>query len=1212
VKKPIATWISLALLGAAPAAAQTPNVELRRGDTICLIGNALAERMQHHGWLEARVQARFPELELSFRNLGFSGDEVATRRRTAGFGTPDEWLERCGADVIFAFFGFVESFGGAEGLDDFRAELEEWVDHTLAQGYGGRAPARLVLFSSIPYQDLGRRTLPDGTEHNARIELYNRALSEVAAERGVPFVDLYAPMLRAYRLARRPLTINGIHLTEDGDDVLARIIEVALFPGDPDGADTQRTRDVRALVLEKNRLWFNRYRATDGYNVYGGRSNLRYTPGSFTTGGDRYAEGVSNYEILQRELHVLDGMCAGLDRRIHAAARGNDPTSVPGPKLPPLITVETNKPGPHAYLGGEEALARMTVAEGMEINLFASEEQFPELVNPVQMAWDTRGRLWVAVWPTYPHWEPGRPMNDKLLILEDTDGDGRADVSKTFAGDLHNPTGFEFWNGGVIVANCPDLLFLEDTDGDDVYDTSERLLHGLSSADTHHAANSFVLGPDGALYFQEGTFHMSQVENVYGGVQRNSGGCVWRYEPRTHRIERYIPYGFANPHGHVFDRWGQDFMTDGTGNVNYYALPFSGHIDFPANHRGYFPFFQQRSRPCGGTEFLSSGHFPQANQGNYLVANVIGFQGIFQYEVEDAGSGFGANEVEPIVHSSDPNFRPVDIEVGPDGAIYFVDWHNVIIGHMQHHLRDPSRDAEHGRVYRVTSRNRPTLETVPIAGRPIEELLELLKSPEDRVRYRTRIELSGRDSDDVVALTRSWARGLKESSESDVHHLLEALWVQQQHDVLDRELLEELLTCDEPRARAAATRVLRYMRRHVAHPLRLLTERVIDEHPRVRLEAVVALSHLRSFKAAEAALLALGKPTDRYLDYALEETLRAHEANWVRVAQEMEPGNEAGRAHLLERLPTEDLKRVPGGAEEMLQRHGLDPDDYARAARELQETTGRPQVDVLLDAIRAADERTDGHADHLLMGLFGALRSMAPHPDELGSLARDGRRASTRRLATAAHLQRAPLEQAWSLAARSPETLADLLDAAPLVTDPDVRLALFPRVIEALNTEAADEAQPKGRYVRVELPGPERTLTARERADAHAREPAGSVVGARPGRGAHDRRGRALEPHGRRMGSAARRIRAARPERAAPDRVRAHQWPGATAQRRRDGPADRSRAALGDPRGRRARRARRRGDRRARPALRGSRAARRGPRGDSHDPVLGLAATAAR
>src|SRR6185369_1940912 len=156
--------------------------------------------------------------------------------------------------------------------------------------------------------------------------------------------------------------------------------------------------------------------------------------------------------------------------------------------------------------------SKIQVAEGLKVNLFASEKDFPELANPVQMAFDTKGRLWVAVMPSYPHWKPQDEMNDKILILEDTNGDGMADKCTVFADHLHCPTGFEFYNGGVLVAQAPDLIFLKDTDGDGKADYRERVIMGLDSADTHHTANSFVLSPGGALFFQEGTFHHSQVE----------------------------------------------------------------------------------------------------------------------------------------------------------------------------------------------------------------------------------------------------------------------------------------------------------------------------------------------------------------------------------------------------------------------------------------------------------------------------------------------------------------------------------------------------------------------------------------------------------------------------------------------------------------------------------------------------------------------------
>ena len=450
------------------------------------------------------------------------------------------------------------------------------------------------------------------------------------------------------------------------------------------------------------------------------------------------------------------------------------------------------------------------------MNLFASEKQFPELVNAVQMSFDPQGRLWVAVWPTYPHWKPKEPMNDKILILEDTRGTGKADKCTVFADGLHCPTGFEFWNGGVLVAQAPDLVFLKDTKGTGKADLRQRVLHGLDSADTHHTSNSFVLDAGGGLYFQEGTFHHTQVETPYGPPVRCANAGVFRYEPRTQKFSVYVTYGFANPHGHVFDHWGQDIVIDGTGSNPYHAALFSGHLDYPNKHAGPPQVYNTKGmRPCPGMEILSSRHFPPEMQGNLLVANVIGFHGIRRVKLSDDGASFTGSDEEPILSSSDENFRPSDMRIGPDGALYVLDWQNPIIGHMQHNLRDPSRGKTHGRIYRVTYPSRKLLTPVKIAGQPIEKLLELLEQPEDRVCYRTRLELTSHPGDKVIPAVKKWVAALDKKDDHYEHNLLEALWLHQSHNVVDEALLKQMLTAKDSRARAAATRVLCYWRDRV-------------------------------------------------------------------------------------------------------------------------------------------------------------------------------------------------------------------------------------------------------------------------------------------------------------------------------------------------------------------------------------------------------------
>src|SRR5262249_22291380 len=337
---------------------------------------------------------------------------------------------------------------------------------------------------------------------------------------------------------------------------------------------------------------------------------------------------------------------------------------------------------------------------------------------------------------------------DKILIFEDTDGDGKADREIIFADGLHCPTGFELINGGVLLAQAPDLMFLKDTDGDDKADVRTRVLNGLDSADTHHTSTSFQIDPGGVVYFQEGTFHHPQVETPYGPSVRTANAGVYRYEPKAQKFDVYVNFGFANPHGHVFDRWGQDVVMDGTGAVPYHGTLFSGRLPFESpdgrrqKHNRPPTIYKQRTRPCPGVEILTSRHFPDSMQGNLLVPNVIGMLGILQYKLEDNDSSFAGTELEPIISSTDQNFRPSDLKIGPDGAIWFLDWQNPIIGHMQHNLRDPSRDRTHGRIYRITYEGRPLSTPPTIAGEPIEKLLALLEEPEDRTRYRAKAELS--------------------------------------------------------------------------------------------------------------------------------------------------------------------------------------------------------------------------------------------------------------------------------------------------------------------------------------------------------------------------------------------------------------------------------------------------------------------------------------
>ena len=857
-------------------------IALNQGDHICIIGNTLADRMQHHGWLETLTYARFPEHDLMFRNLAVAGDEVAFRHRSENFGSPDEWLTKTKADVIFAFFGFNESFKGDEGIDKFKKDLDKFLKDTKAKNYSGKGSPRIVLFSPIANEKLPSPNVPDPNANNVNLRKYTAAMAEIAKSNGVPFVDLFTVSEKLYTQAasqKQSLTFNGLHLTEAGDKALAPEIFRALFN---ETAPSGSIEKLRSAINDKNTEWHHRYRTVDGYNVYGGRSALAFEPGKlkFITERNPKEPFISNYQVMQEEMTQRDVMTENRDKRVWAIAKGGD-LKVDDSNLPKVREVQPNRNDTKPFLSGEESIKHMTVPAGCKVTLVADEVKFPDLITPVQMAFDTKGRLWIAAWPSYPELRPTDTVKDKLLVF-DLGADGKATKVSTFLDGLNCPTGFQFYKDGVLVMQAPDLWFARDTKGTGKADWKERVLMGMDSADSHHTANSMVLDPGGATYLSDGVFHRTQVETATGPV-RNNDGCIYRYEPLTGKFERYVAYGFANPHGRVFDYWGNDIITDATGNENFFAPAFSGYLEYPAKHGRLQQFWNRPFRPCPGTGIISSRHFPEEFQGNFLNINVIGFQGISRVKVSESGSGLKGETIENLIKGDNeaiPNFRPICVAVAPDGSIYFCDWAKPLIGHMQHHIRDPNREKEHGRIYRITYEGRPLLKPVKIDGQSVEALLAALKTPEDDVRTRAKIELSKHDSAKVIAAVRKWTASLDKTDKAYEHNMTEALWVHQWQNVVDEDLLKRMLRSPDFHARAAATRVLCYWRDRVKDPLALLKVQVNDESPRVRLEAVRACSFFKTSKAAEIALEVLDKEADPkkpdyYIKYCLDETMKA-------------------------------------------------------------------------------------------------------------------------------------------------------------------------------------------------------------------------------------------------------------------------------------------------------------------------------------------------
>ena len=774
--------------------------EFKQDDVVAIFGNGLADRMQHDPWVESVLQANLKGKNIRFRNMSFSGDIVNQRPRNKGFTNDTQYLQHVAPDVVFVMYGYNESHAGPAGANAYQNELIKLVENFEALRKEKGVDARFVLFSPIAYENTNNPLLPDGKELNKNLKAFTDATKQAAAASGATFVDLYGPTLQMFSDTQEQLTLNGIHLNGAGYRKLAGVISQSLL-GKPAPADDQLA-GIYSAIEDKNWHWHNRYRATDGNDIWGTRSVLSFV------------DGQTNADVLKHELTMLDIMTANRDQVIWAAAAGKE-ISADDSNVPPPVEVISNvgggsrssssqKEGTSTYLSPQESLAKIKVPEGFELNVFASEEMFPDLANPVQLQVDSKGRLWAASWNSYPKWEPGDELKDSLMIFEDTNNDGVADSRKIFA-RVHNPLGFEFWGGGVIVTSGPDLIFLKDTNGDDKADVRYPILQGLGTSDTHHAANNLIYGPDGGIYWQSGVFLVHNHETPWGQNLKTGGSGLYRFDPRTFAITP-IAANSPNPHGTSFDRWGYLYCNDGTGGKSYQVRPFNNGFKMHS-------LVTREFRPVPANEILSSAHFPEEMQEDFLILNVIGFLGVKQYDLDRGDGGkrqYGnvwGTPGKELLKSDDRNFRPSDAIVGEDGALYVADWHNRIIGHMQHNIRDPSRDHKHGRILRLTVKGRPLQKPVAIAGQPIEALLDNLKHPVNGVRHRTRVELSDRDSAAVVSATQKWMQGFDVADEKQAHHLLEALWMHQQHNVTNVELADLLVDSDFPHIAMAAVTV---------------------------------------------------------------------------------------------------------------------------------------------------------------------------------------------------------------------------------------------------------------------------------------------------------------------------------------------------------------------------------------------------------------------
>ncbi|WP_437184941.1 PVC-type heme-binding CxxCH protein [Planctomicrobium sp. SH668] len=831
------------------ADAQQP-LELQDGDRVVWIGSEFTEQSIKHNFVEAALTSRWPDRRITFRNLGWAGDDPTAVARgyfngaAEGYPRLIEELTRLKPTVVFIEYGETSAYAGEAGFPAFTDQMKRLISDVK------KLTDRITLVSPPAAEKLPA-PVRDPAETNANRQAISAILKQLAADEKLEFIDILTPLqaeLNSENADR--LTLDSIRYNSAG---YAAAAEATLNAIGVSGFSRESTNaELLELIRVKNDLYFHQYRPQN----------------------ETYIRGFRKHEQGQnaKDIAAFEPLIAEAEARIADYVQGK-----PIPKMAPLPPKDLTFTPKTA----QEQKESFKVAPGLEVTPFASE---PMVMNPIAINFDSRGRLWVASSPIYPQIRPGAQPTDEIIVLEDTDGDNVADKKTVFAGGLLIPTAvLPDERGGAYVANSTELLHLIDNDGDGVADERRVILSGFGTEDTHHILHTFRWTPDALLSFNQSIYIHSHVETPYG-VEKMMGSGFWRYRPETARANT-VAFGLVNPWGYVFDNWGQSFATDGAGGhgINY-IFPGAAYLTAVGFNRILEGMNPGQPKMCG-LEIITGNHFSQEYQGSLVTADFRGNR-VVRFKLSEEGSGYISRQTEDILTSSDSAFRPIDQKIGPDGALYIADWYNPIINHGEVDFRDPRRDDRHGRIWRVTQTGQSLAPRPAIADESVENLVKLFEHPEQTVRHLARVHLRFKDHAEVSAAVQNWFGALDTQDPLYEQRRLEALWTYQAIAQVPTDFLLSGLKSADHHVRAASIRVLSQgTQENYGLPadfdvLPLLAEAVKDAHPQVRLEAVNALRVIPSPQSAVLALQVLNQPMDGFLDFALWSTIRTLEPQW--------------------------------------------------------------------------------------------------------------------------------------------------------------------------------------------------------------------------------------------------------------------------------------------------------------------------------------------
>jgi putative heme-binding domain-containing protein len=437
------------------------------------------------------------------------------------------------------------------------------------------------------------------------------------------------------------------------------------------------------------------------------------------------------------------------------------------------------------YQTPEQERLSFVLPPGFEATLFASE---PDITKPINMAFDERGRLWVTQSSEYPVAAGPSAGKDRITVLEDTDGDGRADKINDFANDLNIPIGIMPVKGGAIGYSIPNVYRFYDTNNDGKADKREVLLSSFGYEDTHGMVNSFVRGFDGWMHASHGFTNTSKIAGSDGDTIRMVSGTTFRFRLDGRRAEKTTD-GRVNPFGTTYDAMGYQYSAD-CHTMPIYQLIWGGeywHWGKKEPSIGYAPRmmdYQLNSTALAGLVYYDDTHFPEPYRNSFYTGDVATCR-ISRNTMVLNGTTPKATRQEDFLVSRDPWFRPVDIKIGPDGAMYIADFYNRIIGHYEVPLNHPGRDRISGRIWKITYKGNKLNEVTDWSKASLDELIARMKNGVLATRMRVTDELVDRFGNNAIKPLEKIAR----RSKTDSKQLVQVLWALYRLNALSDDML---------------------------------------------------------------------------------------------------------------------------------------------------------------------------------------------------------------------------------------------------------------------------------------------------------------------------------------------------------------------------------------------------------------------------------------